>query len=386
MKILHCCLAAFYIDNYGYQENFLPKMHKLQGHDVMILASTETFKDNMNLGYLKPSSYVTENNIPITRIPYVSWLPHLIAKKLRYYPDVYKHIEAFKPDIIFLHDVQFLSISEVVKYAKANKNVIIYADGHTDFNVSARNWLSKNILHKIIYRYCAKLIESYLKKFYGVLPIRVEFIKNVYKISPEKVDLLVMGGDLTNIDFSKKNEIKSLIRKENNIEENDFLIITGGKIDNLKNVHLLMTSVNEIANKKIKLIVFGSIDKELKILIDELSKSEFIRYIGWKSAEEVSNYFLASDLAFFPGRHSVLWEQSAALGLPGVFKKWDGIQHLDVGGNAIFLDNVSIESITKMIIKIYSDKTLFDSMKKVAIEKGISYFSYYEIAKRAIEQ
>jgi len=361
-------------------------MHKLQGHDVMILASTETFKDNMNLGYLKPGSYVTENNIPITRIPYVWWLPHLIAKKLRYYPNVYKQIDTFKPDIIFLHDVQFLSISEVVKYAKANKNVIIYADGHTDFYVSARNWLSKNILHKIIYRFCAKLIEPYLKKFYGVLPIRVEFIKNVYKISPAKLDLLVMGGDLTNIDFSKKDEVKSLIRKENNIDENDFLIISGGKIDNLKKIHLLMKSVDEIANKNIKLIVFGSVDNELKLQIEELSKSEFIRYIGWKSSYEVSNYFLASDLAFFPGRHSVLWEQSAALGLPGVFKKWTGIQHLDVGGNALFLDDINIESIKIMINKIYNDKPLFDNMKKVAKEKGISYFSYYEIAKRAIEQ
>lgn len=386
MKILHCCLAAFYIDNYGYQENILPKMHKLQGHDVMILASTETFKDNMNLGYLKPSSYINEYNIPVTRIPYVRWLPHFIAKKLRYYPKVYKQIENFKPDIIFLHDVQFLSINKVVKYAKVNKNVVIYADGHTDFNVSARNWLSKNILHKIIYRYCAKLIEPYLEKFYGVLPIRVEFIENVYKISPKKLDLLVMGGDMSNIDLSKRDELRNLIRTENNIDENDFLIITGGKIDILKNVHLLMKAVNDIANKKIKLIVFGSIDNELKFKLNELSKSEFIRYIGWKSSDEISNYFLASDLAFFPGRHSVLWEQSAALGLPGVFKKWNGIQHLDVGGNAIFLDNVNVDSIKTIIIKIYNDQSLFNNMKKVAIEKGMSYFSYYEIAKRAIEQ
>lgn len=386
MRILHCCLAAFYIDNYGYQENFLPKMHKLQGHDVKILASTETFIDKMNLGYLKPGSYINEYNIPVTRIPYVWWLPHLIAKKLRYYPNVYNQIADFEPDIIFLHDVQFLSIKNIVRYVKNNKNVIVYADGHTDFNVSARNWLSKNILHKIIYRYCAKLIEPYLKKFYGVLPIRVEFIKNIYKISPKKLDLLVMGGDLTNIDFSRKNEIRSLIRNEINIGYNDFLIITGGKIDSFKNVHYLMTSVNEIANKNIKLIVFGNIDKELKLLFEELSKSEFIRYIGWKTTDEVSDYFLASDLAFFPGRHSVLWEQSAALGLPGVFKKWDGIQHLDVGGNALFLDDVNVESIKQIIKKIYDDKPLFDNMKKVAIERGISYFSYFEIAKRAIEQ
>ena len=49
MKILHCCLAAFYIDNYGYQENILPKIHQIHGHEVKIVASTETFIDDKNL-------------------------------------------------------------------------------------------------------------------------------------------------------------------------------------------------------------------------------------------------------------------------------------------------------------------------------------------------
>ena len=49
MKVLHCCLAAFYIDDYGYQENILPKMHKIQGHQVKIVSSTETYIDNQTL-------------------------------------------------------------------------------------------------------------------------------------------------------------------------------------------------------------------------------------------------------------------------------------------------------------------------------------------------
>ena len=36
MKILHLMLACFYIDNYSYQENYLPKYHKKQGNDVEI--------------------------------------------------------------------------------------------------------------------------------------------------------------------------------------------------------------------------------------------------------------------------------------------------------------------------------------------------------------
>lgn len=385
MKILHCCLAAVYIDNYGYQENILPKMHVLQGHEVMILASTETFIDQMNLGYVEPSFYHTESGIPIHRIGYIQWLPHIIAKKLRIYVGLSKIIRDFNPDILFLHDAQFISIIEIVNYAKMHKNVTIYIDGHTDFINSAKNWISKNILHKLIYKPCLTAIAPYTKKFYGVLPLRVDFFIDEYGIDPEKVELLVMGGDLTNIKFDCKDEIRRQIRNELNVNESDFLIISGGKIDWLKNVHLLMKAVNTIANSEIKLVVFGSVSSDLKEQIESMSSSKFVKFIGWKSSDELSNYFLASDLAFFPGTHSVLWEQSAALGLPGIFKKWNGIQHMDVGGNCIFLEEITVEKIAETINTLFNNKEQYNKMRKVAVDVGIANFSYYEIAKRAIE-
>ena len=68
MKILHCCLACFYIDNYSYQENILPKFHKFQGNDVKILASTETYINNKVLGNTVSGSYFNEDDIEVTRI------------------------------------------------------------------------------------------------------------------------------------------------------------------------------------------------------------------------------------------------------------------------------------------------------------------------------
>ena len=133
MKILHVCLAAFYIDNYSYQENILPRMHKKMGHDVRILASTETYINGKTLGYISASEYENEDSIRVKRIPYVSYLPLKIAKKLRIYSGVYESLCEFKPDFIFLHDVQFLSISQIVRYLKENPNVRIVVDGHTDF-------------------------------------------------------------------------------------------------------------------------------------------------------------------------------------------------------------------------------------------------------------
>ena len=65
MRILHLCLACFYIDGYNYQENILPRINHEDGHDVRILASTETYVDNLHLGYVEPREYVTEYGVPI---------------------------------------------------------------------------------------------------------------------------------------------------------------------------------------------------------------------------------------------------------------------------------------------------------------------------------
>ena len=81
MKVLHCCLAAFYIDRYGYQENILPKIHKADGHKVEILASTENYIDKRKLGYVKPGSYMNENGIKVTRLSYINFLIHFFRRK-----------------------------------------------------------------------------------------------------------------------------------------------------------------------------------------------------------------------------------------------------------------------------------------------------------------
>ncbi|MCA0333881.1 MAG: glycosyltransferase family 4 protein [Bacteroidetes bacterium] len=383
MKILHCCLAAFYIDNFGYQENILPKMHKLQGHEVKILASTETYIEN-SLDYIQPCSYINNDQIEVIRIPYANWLPLKIVKKLRIYNGISDTLESFNPDIIFLHDCQFIGIKEIAAYAKKHTNTRIYVDGHTDFINSAKTWISKNILHKIIYKWCVKKISPYTKKFYGTLPLRVEFFKNIYHTPPEKTELLQLGIDDTQVDFSQKEVIRKVIRKELKLSDNDFVIITGGKIDRRKNIHHLIKVVNEIKNVNIKLIVFGTPTPDMKDEIRNLLDSPAIRYLGWVPSEKVYNYFFAGDLAFFPGTHSVLWEQAVGIGLPCIFKKWEGIQHIDIGGNCLFIN--SNDEIKDNILALYQNKSQLALMKQIAMEKGVNQFSYYEIAKKAIEE
>ncbi|MFK1961527.1 hypothetical protein ACIXEH_11290 [Bacteroides fragilis] len=78
-----------------------------------------------------------------------------------------------------------------------------------------------------------------------------------------------------------------------------------------------------------------------------MEDNEKIHYVGWLSSEKTIEYFFASDLAVFPGTHSVLWEQAVGIGIPSIFKYWDGMTHVDLGGNCLFLFENSSEEISK---------------------------------------
>lgn len=384
MKIVHLCLASFYPDGYSYQENLLPKFHKELGLDVEVIASTQSFDKDGRVCYLKKTgSYFNEFGIKVTRLPYI--FEGRFCYKIRKYKDVFKTLQSAAPDIIFIHGIQFADVPQVIKYKKKNPHVIMYADNHADFTNSATNWLSKEILHKIIWRHYAQLLVPYVNKFYGVLPVRVDFLKNVYRIPSEKCDLLVMGADDDLVKQAKQSNIRRDIRKKYGISENHILIVTGGKIDQWKTqTLLLMKAVHEINSKRIKLIIFGSVVPELKKEFNKLVDNNKIYYLGWVPSDETYNYFEASDLGIFPGRHSVLWEQAVGQGLPLIVKDWEGTHHVDLGGNVIFLKNDSIDEIKHDIEFILNNKDAYQAMKKVAKAKGMLYFSYKEIAKRSI--
>lgn len=392
MKILHCCLANYYIDNNSFQENILTKMHKLQGHDVTILASTETFIQNTKLGYVTPSEYFNEHNIPVIRIPYSKWLPHGLAKKIRLYNGISEVLVKNCPDIIFLHGFQFLSISKIVSYKQKYPNTIIYVDSHTDYinakwNVhTLKAIVSKIILHKIIYKYCGKVIEPHAKYFFGTLPIRSTFLSDVYKISTKKIKLLEMGFDDSIINLIDKNQIRKYLRQKHNIAKNNLVLITGGKINKGKNIINLIKSVTLLNIDDIKLFICGVPDEELKAEFElNVSSSIHIIYLGWLSTKQIYEYFFASDVGIFPGKHSVLWEQAIGVGLPCIFRKWEGMNHLDLGGNCIFLEIGDTDEIIKHIKLLYFRKDLLIEMKKVTEEKGKVKFSYSEIAKKSID-
>lgn len=385
MKILHCCLANFYVDNSSYQENIITKMHRHQGHEVEILASTETFLNRTELGYTVSGRYINEHNIPVTRLNYSTWLPHRIAVKVRVYEGVKENLDRFNPDIIFIHGPQFYNVNNIVEYANRNKDVKVFVDSHTDFINSGRNFLSKYLQHKILYRYYVKQLIPICSCFFGVLPLRVQFLIDVYRVPKEKTDLLRMGAD--DLILAKKNqaEIRLKLRKSLGLNEDDLLIFTGGKIRPSKRIVELIDAVNQLGIPNVYLCVAGT---PLKSFEQEYRrKTQNFKFIeaGWQSNESMYDYLLSSDLAVFPGTHSVLWEQAVGVGLPSVFRRIEGISHLDIGGNCEFFTGSTAIELLFFLRNLLADRSKLKAMKQAACGVKRNDFLYSNIAKKSIE-
>ena len=384
MKIVHVCLACFFPDGYAYQENMLPKFHRAAGHDVEVIASRVTFDQNgKQTLYAGPMQYQNEYDIPVTRLQYRR--PVRFYSRFRRFIGFREALVRAEPDVIFVHGCQFMDIDVVAGYAKRHPRVRIYVDNHADFSNSAQSWVSRRILHGVFWRLCARRIAPYTRKFYGVLPARVEFLRDVYGLPAGQCELLVIGADDDLVARAKETDARGRIRERYHIAPDDFLIVTGGKINRYRPEVLdLMAAVERIERSKVRLLVFGKASEEYQERFEALCRHDRIDYVGWLPSAETYAYFAAADLIVFPGLHSVMWEQAVAQGKPCLFRELEGFRHVDMGGNAVFLRDVSAEHLRAAILQLADDPARLAAMRQAA-EAASGFFSYREIAERCLQ-
>ena len=386
MKIVHICLAGLYMDGWGYQDNLIAKYHVRFGHDVTVIANRWIYDEAGNYVRTDKHEEIDCNGVKIIRIP-TKRDKVLTGPAMRvHYVGLYQTIRGINPDIIFLHNPQILDVKDIVRYMKGYPKTKLFVDSHSDYSNSGRNFLSKHILHGILWRYKVQQLVPYTEKFYGVLPARVDFLRERYHTPKEKTELLVMGMDDEKAEEASKEEVKRGTREKLELSGEEFVIITGGKIDHAKRQTLLLIeAVKRMDNPNIRLIVFGSIVEDMKEqLITMCESDDRISYIGWLNSDETYPYFAISDLVVFPGRHSVMWEQVAGQGIPMVCKYWEGTTHVDLGGNVKFLYQDSVDEIQSMLEKLSARGSEYESMKQIATREGKNYFSYKEISRRCI--
>lgn len=389
-KIVHVVIACFYKEGMGYQENLLPAKHRQLGYDTVIV-SYDRYGTYEKHGIEQfPYEYTNDRGVRTVILPKNhSLLAHLpIIGTYAYRTEgLYGFLKKEKPSIIFVHGIGSPDHREVVQYVKKNPAVKLFVDNHNDYyNAPMNSFWSKFFLYTLE-RPLTRLMSKYAEMMWGVTPWRVDFLIKVFGAPKDKVSLLVMGGDEDKIDWSNRDNIRKQVRRQYGIPEAAFLIITGGRIDKTKNIDQLIEAVLNLKNgEKLYLLVFGNPQQDMKDFFRNRWPSNII-LAGWVDSDAVYPLFLASDLAVFPGTHSVLWEQACSAGIPCLFKDWNGgFSHVDVGGNCKFLTDVSENGLCEVIVELITNPEQLQKMREVAETIARPYFSYKEIAKRSILQ
>lgn len=380
MRIIHICLASYYVDGYSYQENIFPRINHEQGHDVLIIASTETFLDNKTLGYVSPSEYTTEYGVRIIRLPYRKIFNLKISSKLRYYKGLYKNIQSFNPNIIYLHDASFGSINEICVYAKKNREVKVYIDTHTAIYNSGTTWVSMTFLHKFYYKRMIQKILPYTEKYFYIGLSERDFNKDVYRVPESLMEFLPLGGLIPN--DKEYCEVRMQIRNEYGIADDELIMVHSGKLTPAKKTLQILEALRQVPELSGRLIIVGSIREDCREEIENgIDKDDRVEFIGWKDAESVRDLLCAADIYLHPGGLSVTVQDATCCFCPVMVYPYETYTKLDCG-NFIFVNNV--EEMSNFFKTVHSGKIDLNAMTRSARHCAYKYMDYRKLANRYI--
>ena len=380
MKIVHIAPNAPYNEGWGYQENLLPKYQVRNGHDVTLII-TNTMHQNGKVVPTQESDSVLPDRVRVIRKAYKQFPWSRVRNLLAYIP-VYELLKDIRPDLIFYHGLLSTTILDVVRYKIKFPECHVVQDNHLDLNIGFKVDSFRQKIIRTYYRGLNAISVRYVDKVYGVTPWRKTYAEEYFKIPSYKTDVLIMGADDEQLCLTQRESLRKKIREQYHVGEHDFLIVTGGKIDKKKKIDLLMQACSQM---DVKLLVFGNVLPDVQEDFNKiLEKSPNITYAGWLPSERVYEYFYAADLVVFPGQHSVLWEQACASKVPCVFERWEGMDHVNNGGNADFVMPVTVDNLKDKINELIFTPQ-YREMKRNAESSKTDIYLYSEIAKKSVE-
>jgi 1,2-diacylglycerol 3-alpha-glucosyltransferase len=309
MKIAHLCLSNFYIDGYSYQENELVAQNVADGHTVTVVASTETFGKNQCLTYCKPGSYLGSDGAIVIRVPYSSFLPKVVMKKLRMHRNIYKLLMDLKPDVILFHGTCGWELFAAAQYKRINPNIKFYVDSHEDFNNSARTFISKWILHYFYYKNIIKYNLKWIEKVLCINLAAVDFLHNFYKIPNNILEFFPLGGNIySDAEYEKQRNDG---RDKFQLSEKNVVFSQTGKMDGTKKLVEALRAFTAVMNPHWRFIIAGVVQSDIKSLVEELIANDSrIQYLGWLSSQDLAGLLCAADVYVQPGTQSATMQMS----------------------------------------------------------------------------
>lgn len=307
MKIAHLCLSNFFADGLRYQENELVREHVRQGHEVVVLASRETYGADQQLNYVAPGEYVGVEGARVVRVPYRRGLPLEVARKLRMHPGTSAFLDREQPDAVMFHSLCGAELLTAARWARHN-GVIFQVDSHEDYYNSARGFGGR-LLHRWYYRPIVQLVRRSLNPVLCISLDTIDFVCEMYGLAKWETEFFPLGGHIP--DDREYNERRARGRLSMSVDSDQVLFLQSGKFGSRKRLDVTLRAFAQLPGDHARLALAGSIDPALTDQLGPLIDSDNrVAHLGWCDSERLLDLLCACDVYVQPGTQSVTMQQS----------------------------------------------------------------------------
>lgn len=321
MNIVHICMCDAYAEKWTYHRNIISERNAKDGHNVSLITTVFTMDQFGKRKRVSASDTVNEVGVRVIRLNNKLTNNVTLQSRLRYVKGLYNALTELNPDLIMVHNPQFLSMNEVTRY-KRNNNCVLLVDSHADYQVSARNFASRYMLNGILYRRIVRANLDYVDKLYFITSEGKKFFTDLYtKTLPENC---IIPLSSKYYDAEEKSNLKRKIRAELGLKD-EILLLHSGKLDPRKNTLTLLKAFSSVPDLNAVLVICGSIPEDNKqTLMPLIEHDSRVKYLGWKSSYELSEFLCAADLYLQPGMHSVTLQNALSCGTPSLVAPHSG--------------------------------------------------------------
>lgn len=314
MKVVHLCLSCFYIDGFAYQENMLVRQHVADGHDVLVIASTESYGADRKLTYVEPSTYIGSDGARVIRLPYRKFLPQKIMRKLRMHPGVLDLLESERPDAVLFHGLCGYELATVAAFKRRHPHLPVYADSHEDHNNSARTPGSR-LLHKLYYRPIISRSQAAYDKLLCISVDTMNFVHDMYGVERGRLEFYPLGGTvLGDASYTRR---RKAARKALGLAPDTIMLLQTGKMGRRKKLLESLAAFANVRNSNLHLFLAGSLDPEIEPeALQAVKQDKRVSFLGWKNPDELLDLLCAADVYLQPGTQSATMQMSLCARCP----------------------------------------------------------------------
>lgn len=384
-------IVDYVMPRMGYQDFLLPKKLQEYGYKTIILTSdrfTPIKKYESTWGQIMGPRIIGSGDYMIDELLIRRLKPVFEVQRRILLNGLYSQLKELKPEYIFVHNILSINIPVALFYANKYK-IPLFVDSHLTFTSTQDSFIGK-FYYWLVKKYYKKNITKFAR-FYGVAEECRNHMEKYIGIDKKRSTLLPIGIDEKIFFFNDVN--RKNIRRIHNVMDDEILLIQTGKLSSEKGVQLIpeiLKNINIDILTKIKILFVGDGDS---IFLDEylhkpLRDISFQSYeiIGFVDYKNLSNYYSAADIVFYPLASSLSALEAAACRCI-VFmsnteaSKWRAEK--GVGFSINFNDPINSSKVINYYLSL--DKVALEKLKYSAEYAVCESFSYKKIIEHFIK-